>query len=136
VEADVGPRRIVLVLLGSFAGMALALAVLGIYGVMAYSVAQRRHEVSIRRALGAQNGDILRLIVRQVFALACAGTAAGVGAALAFTRVMRSTLFEVSATDPGAFAAVALLFIAISLTASWIPAHRATRIDPITALRV
>ena len=136
VEAEVGQRRLILNLLGSFAGVAVLLAVIGIYGVIAYSVAQRTHEVGIRRALGAQHGDILRLVVGQGFGLAAAGVVLGLGGAFALTRVMKDQLFGVSATDPATFAGIALLFILVALVASYIPARRAARIDPMAALRV
>jgi predicted permease len=136
VEAEVGQRRLILNLLGSFAGVAVLLAVIGIYGVIAYSVAQRTHEVGIRRALGAQHGDILRLVVGQGFGLAATGVVLGLGGAFALTRVMKEQLFGVSATDPATFAGIALLFILVALAASYIPARRAARVDPMAALRV
>jgi putative ABC transport system permease protein len=135
VEAEGGQRRVLLTLLGGFAGAALLLAVIGIYGVVAYSVAQRTQEVGIRRALGARHMDILRLVVGQGLGLTLAGVALGVGASLALTRVMTSLLFHTSSTDPAAFAGIALLFVIVALAASYIPARRATRIDPMTALR-
>jgi ABC-type antimicrobial peptide transport system permease subunit len=136
VEADVGQRRLFLILLGSFAAVALLLALIGIYGVIAYSVAQRTQEVGIRRALGAQPSDILRMVIGQGFVLALAGIVIGLGCALALTRVMKSLLFGVSTTDPGTFACVAALFLTAALAASYLPARRATRIDPMAALRV
>ena len=136
VEAQVGQRHLIVTLLGSFAGVALLLALIGIYGLIAYSLAQRTREVGIRRALGAQHRDILRLVVGQGLGLALAGVAVGVGGAVALTRVMTGLLFHVSATDPATFAGIALLFILVALAASYIPARRATRIDPMEALRV
>jgi putative ABC transport system permease protein len=130
-----GQRRVILTLLGCFACAALLLAVIGIYGVIAYSVVQRTQEVGIRRALGAQHADILRLVIGQGLALTLAGVALGVGGALALTRVMTSLLFQTSATDPMAFAGIALVFVIVALAASYIPARRATRIDPMMALR-
>ncbi len=135
MDAEGGQRRVILTLLGCFAGAALLLAVIGIYGVIAYSVAQRTQEVGIRRALGAQHMDILRLVVGQGLALTLAGVAFGIGASLALTRVMTSLLFHTSPTDPSAFTGIALLFVIVALAASYIPARRATRIDPMTALR-
>jgi predicted permease len=135
MEAEGGQRRVLLTLLGGFAGAALLLAVIGIYGMVAYSVAQRTQEVGIRRALGARHMDILRLVVGQGLALTLAGVALGIGASLALTRVMTSLLFHTSSTDPAAFAGIAFLFVIVSLAASYIPARRATRIDPMTALR-
>jgi putative ABC transport system permease protein len=135
VEEQVGQRRLLVMLLGSFAGVALLLAVLGIYGVIAYSVAQRTQEMGIRRALGAQRSDILRMVVAQGFRLALAGVMIGVAGAYGLTRLMESLLFHVSATDPATFIGVALLFLFVALAASYIPARRATRIDPMAALR-
>ena len=136
VDEEVGQRRLLLALLGSFAGVALLLALIGIYGVIAYSVAQRTQEVGIRRALGAQKGDILRLIMGQGFALALIGIAAGLGGAFAATRILETLLFQVSATDPATFAGVSILFLLVALAASYIPARRAARIDPMSALRM
>jgi putative ABC transport system permease protein len=136
VEEQVGQRRLLVVLLGSFAGVALLLALIGIYGVIAYSVAQRTREMGIRRALGAQQGDILRLVVSQGFRLALAGVAVGVAGAYGLTRLMESLLFHVSATDPATFVGVALVFVLVALAACYIPARRATRIDPMAALRI
>jgi putative ABC transport system permease protein len=116
--------------------MALLLAMVGIYGVIAYSVAQRTQEVGIRRALGAKPGDILRLVMGQALGLALAGVAIGIGGALAVNSVMKGLLFHVSATDPATYGAIAVLFIIVALAASYIPAWRATRIDPMAALRV
>ncbi|MGH9584794.1 MAG: ABC transporter permease [Bryobacteraceae bacterium] len=135
VDQQVGQRRLLASLLGSFALMALLLVLIGIYGIVAYSVAQRTQEIGIRRALGARQSDILRLIVGQSFRLALAGVAVGIAGAFGLTRLMRSLLFHVSATDPATFAAVALLFLCVALVASYIPARRAMRIDPLTALR-
>jgi len=136
VDLQTGERQLLAVLLGSFAAVAILLALIGIYGVIAFSVAQRTREMGIRRALGAQQSDILRLILGQGLVLAVAGIAAGLVGAFAATRVMSTLLFHVSATDPSTFAAVALCFLLIALAASFIPAHRASRIDPATALRV
>ncbi len=136
VEEQVGQKRSIMLLLETFAGVALLLALMGLYGVIAYSVAQRTKEVAIRRALGAQQGDILRLVVGQGLGFALAGVAAGLIGALALTRVLKSVLFNVSATDPVIFAGVALLFVLVALAASYIPARRATRIDPMAALRI
>ena len=135
MEAELGQRRLLVILLGSFAGVAVVLALIGIYGVVAYSVTQRTHELGIRRALGAREGDILSLIVGQGFRLALAGAVVGAGGAFAVTRVMKTLLFHVSTTDPITFAGVALFFILVALAAAYIPARRATRMSPMLALR-
>jgi ABC-type antimicrobial peptide transport system permease subunit len=127
---------LIVVLLGAFAGTALLLAVVGIYGAIAYSVFERTGELGIRRALGAQQFDILRLVMGPGLGFTLAGAALGVVGALALTRVMKSLLFQVSATDPSTYAGIAVLFVVVALAASYIPARRATRIDPTAALRV
>jgi predicted permease len=135
MEAELGQRSLLLTLLGAFAGIALILALVGIYGVIAYSVTQRTYEMGIRRALGARDGDILWLIVAQAFGLALTGTGIGVAGAFALTRVMKTLLFHVSTTDPLTFGGIALLFILVAVAASYIPARRATRLDPMAAFR-
>jgi ABC-type antimicrobial peptide transport system permease subunit len=135
-EATLGERRLTMLLLGVFASVALLLATVGIYGVVAYSVAQRTREVGIRRALGAQQGDILRLILGQGFGMVLGGITIGSGGAFVLTRVMKRMLFQVNATDPTTFAGIALLFVIVALAASYLPARRAARIDPMAALRV
>jgi putative ABC transport system permease protein len=135
-EATLGQRRLTMLLLAVFAGVALLLATVGIYGSIAYSVAQRTQEVGIRCALGAQQGDILRLILLEGLRLVLAGVALGLGGAFALTRVMKNQLFHVQATDPAVFAGIAILFIAVALAASYLPARRAARVDPMAALRV
>jgi putative ABC transport system permease protein len=134
-EATLGQRRLTMLLLDVFAGVALLLAVSGIYGVAAYSVAQRTQEVGIRRALGAQQGDILRLILGAALRLALTGVAIGMGGAFALTRVMKNLLFQVNAADPATFAGIALIFVVVALAAGYIPARRAARIGPMAALR-
>jgi putative ABC transport system permease protein len=127
--------RFTLILLGLFAALALTLAVVGIYGVLAYSVAERRQELGIRLALGAGQSDILRLIVGQGLMLAALGIALGLAAALALTRVMSSLLYKVGAYDLPTFALAPLMFLAIALAASYLPARRATQVPPTEALR-
>ena len=129
------PRRFNMLLFGVFALVALLLAAVGIYGVLAYMVTQRMREIGIRLALGAQTRDVLWLIVRQGLALALIGVALGLVAALALTRVIRNLLYEVSATDPATFAGIALLLISVACVASFIPARRATKVDPLVAIR-
>jgi putative ABC transport system permease protein len=135
LELQLGQRRLVVGLLGSFAAAALLLAVIGIYGVIAYSVAQRAREIGIRRALGAQRSDILQLVLGQALALAVIGICAGLGGAFVVTRLLRNLLFEVSATDPPTFFAVAVLFLVVALAATYAPARRALEVDPAAALR-
>jgi putative ABC transport system permease protein len=121
--------------MSGFAGLALLLAAVGTYGVISYSVAERTQEVGIRMALGASRADIIALVIGQALIVGVIGTAIGLGAAYGLTRVMTTLLFGVSPTDPITFALVSLFLMSVSLLASYLPARRATRIDPIFALR-
>ncbi len=135
VDASEGQRRLMTTLLSFFAGAAVLLAMIGLYGVIAYSVVQRTKEMGIRRALGAQGSDILSLVIGHGLGLTVVGVGIGIAGAFALTRVMKSLLFQVSSTDPVTFAGVAVLFVLVALAASYVPARRATRIDPMAALR-
>jgi putative ABC transport system permease protein len=128
-------RRLILVLLGSFAALALLLAAVGAYGVIAYVVRQRTHELGIRMALGAQTADVLTMILGQGMKLALIGIGLGMILAFAFTRWMKSLLFEVRPIDPLTFGLIALLLLFVALLACWIPARRATKVDPLMALK-
>jgi putative ABC transport system permease protein len=132
---SIAPRRFNLFLLGSFAGGALLLALIGIYGVMSYAVTQRTQEIGVRMALGARHGEIVRMVVSQGMAVALTGIVTGTAAALGLTRLMGSLLFDVKPNDPMTFAAVAVGLTAITLVASWLPAFKASRVDPLVALR-
>lgn len=132
---SVGQRRLSMLLLGVFAGVALLLASIGIYGVMSYSVAQRGHEIGIRMALGAARTNVLRLVVGQGMSLVLIGLVIGIAGALGVTRLLESQLFGVNPTDPVTFTLVAVVLTAVALIATLVPALRATRVDPMVALR-
>jgi putative ABC transport system permease protein len=132
---SVAGRRFQMFLLGTFAAMALVIAIVGIYGVISYAVSQRTHEIGIRMALGAQASDVLRMVVWRGMRLTLIGVALGLAAALALTRVMKNLLFNVSATDPATFALITFLLVVVAFIASYIPARSATKVDPLQALR-
>jgi putative ABC transport system permease protein len=132
---NVASERLNLTLLGLFAGVALLLAIVGIYGVMSYTVTQRTHEIGIRIAVGAQARDVFRLVIGQGMKLVIIGVTFGVLGAFGLTRLMAAMLFGTAPTDPTTFAGVALLLSAVALIACYLPGRRATKVDPVNSLR-
>jgi ABC-type antimicrobial peptide transport system permease subunit len=135
IADNVADRQQQMILLGAFAGLALLLASIGLYGVLSYAVTQRSREIGLRMALGASTASVTRLVVGQGIALTGAGLLVGLLGAWAATRALKNLLYGVSSTDPVTFAAVAALLTVISFAACWIPARRASRLDPIVVLR-
>jgi putative ABC transport system permease protein len=135
INASVSTRRITLMLLGLFSGLALVLAGIGIYGVISYSVTQREREIGIRMALGAQRADVLRLVLAQSGKISVAGIVLGSAASLGLTRLMAKLLYSVSAFDPATFAGVAIVLALVAIVASYLPARRTLQVDPLIALR-
>jgi putative ABC transport system permease protein len=135
ISRSVGQPRMRAVLLGLFAGIGLALALLGVYGVVSYSVIRRTREIGIRVALGAQRSNVLRMVVWQGLALGALGVAIGTAGGMALSKIIAAQLFELKATDPATYVGAAALMIGIACLACYIPARRATRVDPIVALR-
>jgi putative ABC transport system permease protein len=135
IANSVQRRKFSMLLLSIFAAVAMLLAAIGLYGVMSYSVAQRAHEIGIRMALGARRPDVLVLVVKQGMALALMGIAAGAVLSLAMTRLISGMLFGITATDPLTFAGVAALLGTVALLANYLPARRASKVDPMVALR-
>jgi putative ABC transport system permease protein len=136
VWSSVGPPRFNAALIGLAGALALVLALIGVYGVISYSVERRTHEIGIRRALGAQTRDVLRLVLNQAMTLVAIGIALGVAGALALTRVLTTLLFDVRPTDPSTFIAVAVLLASVAFVAGYLPGRRATRVDPTQALKL
>jgi putative ABC transport system permease protein len=134
-DKSVARTSFTLVMLGIAGAMALVLGIIGIYGVISYTVSQRKREIGIRLALGAQGEDVVKMVLRQGAKMALTGVGIGIGGAFGLTPLMRSLLFGVTAQDPQTFAAVAALLILVALLACYIPARRATRVDPMVALR-
>jgi putative ABC transport system permease protein len=135
LQQSIAQPRVSMMLLGIFAMMALVLAAVGIYGVLSYTVTQRTRELGIRMALGAESNSVMRMVIREAMAPALIGVLLGLIGAWGATRLMATLLFGVSATDPATFTVVALFLMAVALVASWVPARRATRVDPLIALR-
>ncbi len=135
IAQSVWQPRLYTILFGVFAAVALLLATVGLYGVMAYSVTVRTHEIGLRMALGAQTGAVLRLVAGQAIKLVLIGIASGLVAALLLTRLMAGLLFATSTSDPLTFAAIAVLLMLVALAACYLPARRATKVDPMVALR-
>jgi putative ABC transport system permease protein len=135
LDESVAGRRLNMLLFTIFAAVALVLASVGIYGVLSYSIAQRTHEIGIRMALGAKASDVLKLVVGDGLRLVMIGVVIGLAGALALTQVMKSLLYEVSATDPVTFAVIPLILTCVALLSSYVPARRAMRVDPMIALR-
>jgi putative ABC transport system permease protein len=135
ISESIAQPRFRSLLLGIFAALALLLASIGTYGVISYSVTQRRHEIGIRMALGAKSRDVTALVIRRGMAIALTGVAIGLIGSFALTRLLEALLFEVSTTDQTTFVEVSALLIVVAFLACWIPARRASRVDPMSALR-
>jgi putative ABC transport system permease protein len=135
VASSVARQRFYALMLGIFAAIAAALGTLGTYGVLAYAVARRTSEIGIRMAVGAQRGDVLRMVLRRGGVLAVIGIVLGIGAAAGLSRSLTAMLYGVAPLDPTTYVAVAILFAAVTLLASYVPARRAAKVDPMDAIR-
>jgi putative ABC transport system permease protein len=135
VSELIAPQRFTTALMAGFAGLAATLAAIGIYGVMSYTVSERTREIGVRMAMGAQTGNVMRMVLKQGMVLAVAGVMIGLAASFALTRVMSGLLFGMQATDPATLAVITLLLLAVALVSCLIPARRATKVDPLVALR-
>jgi len=132
---SITPQRFSLLLIGIFAALALALATAGIYGVISYTAGQRTHEIGVRVAMGARSLDVMKLVLTQALRLVAAGVVLGLAGALALTRVLERFLYGVKPGDPATLISVSFLLAAVAVAASYIPARRASRVDPVEALR-
>jgi ABC-type antimicrobial peptide transport system permease subunit len=132
---SIAGERLIAVLLGAFAGLALLLAAIGIFGVLSYAMAQRTRELGIRLALGAQRTDVLWLVARETAPMVAGGVVVGLVAALGLTRFVRTMLYEIPPNDPTTFAGVAITLSAVAVVAALVPARRASRVDPVIAIR-
>jgi putative ABC transport system permease protein len=135
LSAAMAPRRFQATLLVTFGALALLLAMVGAYGVLSYAVTERRQEIGVRMALGATDGDVLRMVLKRAARLVGAGVAVGWLASAGLTRLMTSMLYGLKPTDPWTYAAASVLLVAVAMFAAWLPARRATQVDPIAALR-
>jgi len=135
MQRSMAGDRLLAVLLGAFAGLAVVLAAIGIFGVLSYAMAQRTRELGIRLALGAQRGDVLRLVAKETAPMVAGGVIVGLMAALGLTRFVRTMLYEIRPNDPATFAAVAVTLALVAVVAAFVPARRASRVDPVIAIR-
>ena len=135
VKKSLSQRRFILALIGGFAGAALLLAAIGLYGVMGYAVSQRTREIGVRMALGARQRDVISMVIGQGMRIVLIGLAVGMIGAVGLSRLLQGFLFEIKPTDPTTFMGVSLILLLVALLACWLPARRAARVDPMVALR-